>query len=97
MKKLTQREAWRKIANAFAKYANTGIRGKYSWGGMCRAIAVAHASRLLGRRTNVAMLEKLHRNMPSNINTSYWWPLDPDGAKKRAAFIRKTFLKRGKR
>lgn len=98
MKRLTTRQAWVKIRDAFK--AKSELADEFdNWLtelGLCRALDVMHVRGHITRGQRGSMLRSLRRRMPAGCRTgAYWWSKGCVGAQFRAEFINEKIL--GKR
>ena len=86
MKKLSRREAWVKIRDAFADFQFTRKKNMYTAAGMCYAVDELHYGREINGYLAQDMLADIKAFNPPGL-IMWWWPATPEGAANRVAWI----------
>lgn len=85
-RKLTEREAWLKIAKAFYKYFKDGKCCCLVRAGLCSAITDLHSDELITDNVWRIMDNKIYNYRIKHHHSAYIWPTDRESAIKRARF-----------
>ena len=84
--RLTERQAWLKIAKSFAEYYDDGTCYDLVRAGLCAAIADLHSDESITYNVWNIMDDKIYNYRIKHHHSAYIWPTDRESAIKRARF-----------
>ena len=83
---MSEKEAWKKIRDAFQNYADMATDDYLSRAGICHAISTMHYDGEIPFGVFCSMSDKMVK--PEGAHRGlWWWPITRDGARERVKFI----------